>query len=351
MTLDTTSEHVRLHIPSRITTVVYSTFEPDARHYGLLAVPPEDNQPIDYTIVPLTFLQVYRTTGTVLDALLERDTTLQQWLGRSPMLRTVAVATAIPLYYHWATSGYGVLDGAGLVGWLYMRGWKQVLYIETLAVIPEWRGRGVGTALIRFAEAQARELNREWLGLTVSVGNEDAVHRYESQGFRRGHWRMLCTEGSSWGSQQPSCAVSLRPLLGSAIKRAYHHFATLDLVAGDQAIGELQSRFLCYEAYRTPMGKHWTVAVQDREVAYLHRHGSVTHPVLYLAAEPSWWGSPELQQALRLALSDIGPRPLHADIRLASSGHHDVAHAALSPLGFVERPAATMKMFKHVVRN
>ncbi len=52
-----------------------------------------------------------------------------------------------------------------------------------LAVAPEWRGRGVGTALMGAAEAWAREHGAERMALDLDAANEGALRLYERLGY------------------------------------------------------------------------------------------------------------------------------------------------------------------------
>lgn len=60
---------------------------------------------------------------------------------------------------------------------------RQMLYVSALAVLPEHRGRGIGTALIRRVLAGAERLG---LGVALDAGIDDevALRLYERIGFR-----------------------------------------------------------------------------------------------------------------------------------------------------------------------
>jgi len=298
-------------------------------------------------IRPLTFVQTYLSAEAVITALLEHDLTAQRWLGASPPLRFISRYLTLPLYFHWATSGYGAFCDEQLVGWMYLRGWYQVLYIEALTVLPAWRRRGVGKALLRFAEQQAREQRREWLGLTTTFNNMAALHLYESQGFERGHWRIMRGSSSALSSLQGGGTVRLFPLVGHAARSAFRHFARLDVSAGDAADKVTLTRFLTRDPYRQA-GMHWLVIDQGHPVAYLNRHGTSEHLILYLASMPEWWGSPANFDALKAALSPGNALPTMVDVRLASSGHHEAIRPLLEAQGFAECPASIVRMFKHL---
>lgn len=61
---------------------------------------------------------------------------------------------------------------------------RQMLYVSALAVLPEYRGRGIGTALIERVLAGAERLG---LGVALDAGVEDeaALRLYEGLGFLR----------------------------------------------------------------------------------------------------------------------------------------------------------------------
>lgn len=60
---------------------------------------------------------------------------------------------------------------------------RSLLNIHDLAVLPEFRGRGVGRALLAAAEARARQLGCCKLTLEVREGNQRARSLYASVGF------------------------------------------------------------------------------------------------------------------------------------------------------------------------
>jgi len=57
-------------------------------------------------------------------------------------------------------------------------------YINIIAVVPERRGQGLGTALLKEAEARARDSGRPGLALVVAASNTGAARKYQRAGFR-----------------------------------------------------------------------------------------------------------------------------------------------------------------------
>jgi ribosomal protein S18 acetylase RimI-like enzyme len=70
------------------------------------------------------------------------------------------------------------LVGAVMAGYDGVRGW-----IYHLAVAPEWRRRGVATALVRAAEGALRKLGCPKVNLQVRAANTDVVAFYQTLGF------------------------------------------------------------------------------------------------------------------------------------------------------------------------
>jgi ribosomal protein S18 acetylase RimI-like enzyme len=76
-------------------------------------------------------------------------------------------------------------------------------YINVLAVRPRFRGRGLGTKLLEFADEVARFLARRRLSVIVSDANAGARRLYERCGYRETEKRVMVkedwqNEGQSW---------------------------------------------------------------------------------------------------------------------------------------------------------
>jgi ribosomal protein S18 acetylase RimI-like enzyme len=68
---------------------------------------------------------------------------------------------------------------------------EQLVEVETLAVIPEERGSGIGRALLEEAARVARELGAEALDVGLVHTNEGAQRFYEREGFRPFYLTMV----------------------------------------------------------------------------------------------------------------------------------------------------------------
>jgi ribosomal protein S18 acetylase RimI-like enzyme len=100
----------------------------------------------------------------------------------------------------WAGRVFVAASDAELVGFATV--WSRVppqepddpplayAYVSDLVVLPAWRGRGVGRALLARAEAFAREQGAPWLGIGVMAENDGARRLYERLGFAAFHVEM-----------------------------------------------------------------------------------------------------------------------------------------------------------------
>ena len=67
---------------------------------------------------------------------------------------------------------------------------RKVASVEDLVTLPEFRGRGIGTALLERAREQAREEGAESLELHVWDFNHSAIRLYKRAGMRVQYYRM-----------------------------------------------------------------------------------------------------------------------------------------------------------------
>ena len=82
----------------------------------------------------------------------------------------------------------GVVVGIALYFYRFST-WKgPTLHIEDLIVSPEYRGKGIGEALINGVVEKAREEGRDRVELDVEADNEKAIGFYKKKGFEVEEW-------------------------------------------------------------------------------------------------------------------------------------------------------------------
>ena len=63
--------------------------------------------------------------------------------------------------------------------------------LETVVLLPEARGTGLGSALVERVKTEVRAAGVTHLGLGVVVGNEDAIRFYRRHGFEPAFIEMI----------------------------------------------------------------------------------------------------------------------------------------------------------------
>ncbi len=88
------------------------------------------------------------------------------------------------------------VTGERMIGFVAgdMRRVEQVAWIATIGVLPEFRGRGVGSALLRACEER---ITLPVVRLCVRTDNLGAIHIYERYGYqRKGEWAAYYQDGA-----------------------------------------------------------------------------------------------------------------------------------------------------------
>lgn len=118
-------------------------------------------------------------------AALEADPQARKFFHPHPLTREMADALCARSLQ--ARDRYDVADIDGrLVGYAMLRGWDEGYTVPSFgaAVHPEYRGQGIGRALLRHEIAAARAAGAVRLRLTVYRANRAACRLYAHEGFR-----------------------------------------------------------------------------------------------------------------------------------------------------------------------
>ena len=74
--------------------------------------------------------------------------------------------------------------------------------VETLAVIPEERGRGIGTLLLDEVDRRLRELGVGALFIAVMAGNDDAMRFYRRRGLAPSTIKLMRLDLDDYGREK-----------------------------------------------------------------------------------------------------------------------------------------------------
>lgn len=109
------------------------------------------------------------------DSWRRRRAQYEQWLSKPDAFVLLAELGGLPI-------GYAMVHlRVGSPTWPSS---ERAGEIETLAVHPDARGRGIGTTLLRAVESELAELGVDELSLHVVSGNDRAMAFYERHGLR-----------------------------------------------------------------------------------------------------------------------------------------------------------------------
>ena len=84
----------------------------------------------------------------------------------------------------WIAEEDGQLAGFAIVD-LKAGSDRRAAYIQTIEVLPERRGQGIGDELLRRVESSARESAAKAIWLHVATDNSAAIRLYEAHGYSR----------------------------------------------------------------------------------------------------------------------------------------------------------------------
>ncbi|MEX5298627.1 ribosomal protein S18-alanine N-acetyltransferase [Kocuria sp. CPCC 205292] len=99
-------------------------------------------------------------------------------------LEMFSAELAQPVCWYWVAEQDGEI--VGYAGLMCIR---PVGDVQTIAVVPEHEGRGIGSALLRTLHAQARELGATEVLLEVRADNPRAQRLYRRFGYEQIHVR------------------------------------------------------------------------------------------------------------------------------------------------------------------
>lgn len=178
----------------------------------------------------------------------------------------------------------------------YDGGLETRVYLTRAWVPPQWRGRGIGTALLHWGEARARALNGKGLAAELaanaSEGEADAHRLLENEGYRLFFLspELAYDDLDSLPPAETPEGFEVRPL-----EAAHHHAVARALIEANAPPESLEVRLAAEEAEWTAFAASCNpeisrVAWQGGEVAglYLCRSRGVCGDVAQVAVRPAY---------------------------------------------------------------
>ncbi len=90
---------------------------------------------------------------------------------------------------HFLTRAHAAIialcDGDDVIGYLHIEAHagRRTLYINTIALLPDWRGKGLGKAFFKVSDALALAVNAASLWCHVALGNVSTSALFRKNGY------------------------------------------------------------------------------------------------------------------------------------------------------------------------
>lgn len=126
--------------------------------------------------------------------LLESSHSFYRVLVRSQVDGPAHPAHPARRWFRWMRGVLTAPDGAGLTGYVGFRIYRNEVHISTIAIHPDWRGKGLGELLFLATMEKALGLGARRVTLEVRPSNRAAQQLYRKYGFqftstRNGYYR------------------------------------------------------------------------------------------------------------------------------------------------------------------
>jgi GNAT superfamily N-acetyltransferase len=275
----------------------------------------------------------------------------------------------VPFYLAFKNEGYKLQIGQHVGGLLYLQHPSLVTHINDIEVNEPYRGRGYSHKLLEFAENRARELNKKFMTLAVTLSNKRAFNIYLRHGYKEQHDRFYHLNRQWWSESQiaplastpittkhyQNVAQQSRPVM----TKLNHTVASANLwrffkLETEITSPEISPVWLRHYPPQLPEQRHsasFGLALSVDEVnaktycghADLFDYGNWTRWRLFL--EPERWQKPQLKALLELLIAQVNQHHT-LTVAFGSAVMHERAKSMARELGLQERYSERTLMIK-----
>ena len=291
------------------------------------------------------------------------DTLVDRIHSMGFLTRFVVQRLLVPLYFAreqgWVIAG----ERGEMAAIMYLRREQRqgvrVMHVDDINVDARYRQRGLAQRLMRLAEELARQEERPFLKLAVTVVNTPAVTLYRSLGYQeqRPHY-FTCTPAQF--PQRPLAAdsLTLRPLRRRQAAATMQRVYEMELMASAAALAPMLATFYPLGVMREAV-RMYAIEQDGQLIGYGDFYHRAARWNVDLGLQPALWGTEQERQVIhRLmgALEDAGYTPGSTlALHLPSAAHFDALRARTQSLagemGFVEQNYDRMIMAKVVANS
>jgi GNAT superfamily N-acetyltransferase len=269
----------------------------------------------------------------------------------------------VPLYFAreqgWVITG----ERGEMAAIMYLRREQRqgirVMHVDDINVDARYRQRGLAQRLMQLAEELARQEERPFLKLAVTVANTPAVTLYRSLGYQeqRPHY---FTYTPAQFSQRPLApdSLTLRPLRRRQATATMQRVYEMELMASAAALAPLLATYYPLRVMREAV-RMYAIEQDGKLIGYGDIYHHAARWNVDLGLRTALWGTEQERQVIhRLmgALEDAGYTPGSAiALHLPSVAHFNALRAGTRSLagemGFVEQNYDRMIMAKVVAHS
>lgn len=208
-----------------------------------------------------------------------------------------------PLYVRLTLASFKVAVQGRIAGYVLTKKRDHSLHIWDLVVDPEFRGKGIGESLMKFAEKRAEKRHR-YVTLAVMEDNVPAMRLYEKLGYENLQFSPVCYQLEV--PEEPetgSSFVVLEPVSGEAVihGRSEHFYNVLRAVIGSSK-NEIVKLLYPMPSKVRREAECFTILETGREVGYTSIKHKKNLASIFLLISPSIWSTDAENEAIMKAI-------------------------------------------------
>jgi GNAT superfamily N-acetyltransferase len=269
----------------------------------------------------------------------------------------------VPLYFAreqgWVIAG----ERSEMAAIMYLRREQRqgirVMHVDDINVDARYRQRGLAQRLMQLAEELARQEERPFLKLAVTVANTPAIRLYRSLGYQeqRSYYFTYTPAQFPLRSLAPD-GLTLRPLRRRQAAATLQRVYEMELKASAAALAPMLATYYPLRVMREAV-RMYAIEQDGQLIGYGDFYQHAARWNVDLGLQPALWGTEQERQVIhRLmgALEDAGyTSGSEIALHLPSVAHFDALRAGTQSLagelGFVKQNYDRMIMAKVVANS
>jgi ribosomal protein S18 acetylase RimI-like enzyme len=268
---------------------------------------------LDFEIRKASFFDLYKIVKMAL--FYHKDDPKSQDILSSP-LKSFLYKLFGPVYVRLTLIGFKAVVDEKIAGYILIKKRGHSIHIWDLVVDSDFRGKGIGEGLMKFAE-KSIENKCQYISLAVMEDNAPAMHLYEKLEYQNFLFSPICYHlEKAAESEKNRKLIELRAVSGNAAirSRSKHFSNVLDAVIGPD------KREIVQLLYPLPLKtlrktQYFTISQQDAEVGYVSIKQRKDLASAFLIISPKVWNTDAETEAITKVVERVRLRSInHVEI-------------------------------------